>query len=273
MTAPLPPAIRDLKSLADYEACVALQEETWGPGFSERVPLAILRVSQKIGGVTAGAFDGNGTMLGFVFGMTGVANGQIIHWSDMLAVRAEYRGQKLGEQLKLYQAEQARAVGARTMRWTFDPLVARNAHLNINKLGALPVEYLPNLYGEGTGSALHGVLPTDRLVPEWNLINPLPPLPHSDPARDQAITLVNPLDAEGLPVIDTLGSEPEVRVQIPRDVAAVHTAGRDVAMRWRLTVRDGLVHYMAQGLRIVRFGRGDDAMLPYYVLSSAATSP
>jgi predicted GNAT superfamily acetyltransferase len=263
--------IRDLTSLADYEACVALQEETWGPGFSERVPLAILRVAQKIGGVTAGAFDEYGAMVGFVFGMTGVRNGRIIHWSDMLAVRAEHRGHHLGEQLKHYQAEQARAVGALTMRWTFDPLVARNAHLNINKLGATPVEYLSNLYGEGTGSALHGVLPTDRLVPEWDLINPPARPPRSVAAADTTITMANPLDAYGLPVIGDLEAAPAVRVQIPRDVATVHADGREVAMRWRLTVRDALVHYMGHGYRVTRFGRGDESTLPYYVL--VATPP
>ena len=64
--------IRDLHSLHDYADCVALQEETWGAGFSERVPTAILRVSQMVGGVAAGAFDENERLVGFVFGMTGV---------------------------------------------------------------------------------------------------------------------------------------------------------------------------------------------------------
>ena len=58
--------IRDLSSLQDYADCVALQDETWGTGFSERVPLAVLRVSQMIGGVAAGAFDTSGKMVGFV---------------------------------------------------------------------------------------------------------------------------------------------------------------------------------------------------------------
>ena len=85
--------IRDLSSLQDYADCVALQDETWGAGFSERVPTAILRVSQIIGGVAAGAFDKSGKMVGFVFGMTGVHGRELVHWSDMLAVREELRGQ------------------------------------------------------------------------------------------------------------------------------------------------------------------------------------
>ena len=66
--------IRDLSSLSDYADCVTLQDETWGAGFSERVPTAILRVSQLIGGVAAGAFDETGRLVGFVFGMTGLRN-------------------------------------------------------------------------------------------------------------------------------------------------------------------------------------------------------
>ena len=52
---------------------------------------SILLVAQKVGGVAAGAFDGQGKLMGFVFGLTGVENGAIVHWSDMLAVRPEPR--------------------------------------------------------------------------------------------------------------------------------------------------------------------------------------
>ena len=83
--------IRPLETPEDYRACVALQEETWGSGFAERVPSSLLKVSQRLGGVAAGAWDENGRMLGFVFGMTGIEHGKPVHWSDMLAVRSEIR--------------------------------------------------------------------------------------------------------------------------------------------------------------------------------------
>src|SRR5262245_40818455 len=132
--------IRDLSSLQDYADCVALQDATWGEGFSERVPTAILRVSQLIGGVAAGALDDAGRMAGFVFGMTGMRDGELVHWSDMLAVRQELRSQGLGERLKQYQRDKVLAIGVKAMLWTFDPLQAGNAHFNINHLGAVPVE-------------------------------------------------------------------------------------------------------------------------------------
>src|SRR5438094_8586038 len=81
--------IRDLASHAEYAACVDLQRVTWGRDFKDAVPASILLVSQKLGGVVAGAFTKDGTLAGFVFGLTGVEAGRIVHWSDRLAVRPE----------------------------------------------------------------------------------------------------------------------------------------------------------------------------------------
>ena len=75
-------------------------------------------------------------MLGFVFGMTGVQDGRLVHWSDLLAVRPEARDRGLGRRLKLYQRSLVAELGVTRMLWTYDPLVARNAHLNLNALGA-----------------------------------------------------------------------------------------------------------------------------------------
>ena len=117
--------LRRVATLDEYQTCVAIQEATWGVGFRELVPTAILMVAQKLGGVCAAAFDADGHMLGFVFGLTGIRDGVLVHWSDLLAVRPAARGAHLGERLKRYQRELVLAVGVRTMYWTFDPLVAR----------------------------------------------------------------------------------------------------------------------------------------------------
>ena len=70
-------SIRPFETLEDFKECVRFQEETWGEGFSERVAVAILKVSQRLGGIAAGAFDDDGTMAGFVFGMTGLHNAAV----------------------------------------------------------------------------------------------------------------------------------------------------------------------------------------------------
>ena len=175
--------VRDLAGHAELEAAVVLQEETWGEGFHERVPPSTLLVAQKLGGVVAGAFAPGGALVGFVFGMTGVRHGQLVHWSDMLAVRPEWRGHGVGQALKRFQRERCRALGIATIFWTFDPLAARNARLNLNRLGARVDDFVPDMYGANTGSPLHD-LGTDRLVASWPVAAEPAPLPEDEALLD-----------------------------------------------------------------------------------------
>jgi predicted GNAT superfamily acetyltransferase len=267
--------IRPLASIADYDEAVALQDETGGAGFSDRVPAAILRVCQKVGGVSAAAFDADGRMLGFVFGLTGVRDGRLVHWSDMLAVREHARGKHLGERLKIYQRDVLRDIGVQTMFWTFDPLVARNAHFNLNRLGASIADYVPNFYGANTGSILHGGLPTDRLVAEWELTAST-----AAPARSPNGTATRNEDVPRTSIVD--GGEPRgivplpdaarVRVPIPRDIETVLSSDTGVALSWRLATRDAIMHYLARGYRVTAFHRGDERELPAYELTRSPSN-
>jgi predicted GNAT superfamily acetyltransferase len=264
--------IRELATLAEYHACVELQEETWGRGFSERVPAAILRVGQKIGGVSGGAFDASGRLVGMVFGLTGVRAGELVHWSDMLAVVPEWRNHHLGERLKHYQAERVRGLGVRYMLWTFDPLVARNAHFNVNRLGAFPVEYVVDMYGSYTGSTLHGALPTDRFVTRWDLVDA-----RSTPA---AAAVAADGDAD-IPVVDAGAScergaaidfqldpdAPCVRVRVPADFSSLQRENPQCAEHWRHVVRACATQLFHAGYHVSRFVRAAGDTLPYYVFS------
>jgi predicted GNAT superfamily acetyltransferase len=91
--------------------------------------------------------------------------------SDMLAVLPEYQKRGLGVRLKWAQRDEALAQGISLITWTYDPLQARNAHLNLRRLGATASEFLPDFYGITT-SALHHGLPTDRLLVRWELNAP-----------------------------------------------------------------------------------------------------
>jgi predicted GNAT superfamily acetyltransferase len=271
--------IRDLASLDDYAACVDLQEETWGAGFSERVPTAILRVSQMIGGVSAGAFDGSGDLVGFVFGMTGLRDGELVHWSDMLAVRERLRAQGIGARLKQYQREKVVALGVRSMLWTFDPLQARNAHFNINILGAVPISYQPDMYGSNTGSSLHGALPTDRFVVKWDLRREQAHRPGDDVVRDDdaQLPMANPLDADGRPFVSFLEMtppprEPGYRVGIPSDLGAVQATSADAARRWRTVVRGVMTTLLSHGYAVSGFRRPAGGA-PYYVVRRLTATP
>jgi len=262
--------IRDLNTLQDYSDCVALQEATWGAGFSERVPTAILRVSQMVGGIAAGAFE-NDHMIGFVFGLTGVRDGELVHWSDMLAVRQERRGQGIGEHLKQYQRDKVMALGVRSMLWTFDPLQAKNANFNINHLGAMPVEYVVDMYGSNTGSTLHGTLPTDRFIVRWDLVRR--PAAHAAlPISGETLPVANPVDADGAPAAPMLPSNSShagpVCVQVPPDFTALQQTDASRAMQWRLTTREVMTAWLAAGYRVGAFMRREDE-LPTYRLDPA----
>ena len=261
--------IREFASLADYEACVALQDETWGAGFSERVPGAILRVAQKIGGVSAGAFDRDGQLLGFVFGMTGIRDGALVHWSDMLAVRPDARGTGLADRLKQYQRDRVRALGVSVMFWTADPLVARNAQFNINHLGALPSEYVENMYGENTGSVLHGPMPTDRFVYRWNLDAPPFTTRSGDAeARDTAMAAAIEFGTDARPLAVATPDRQDVRVHLPHDLSQIQAVNSSLAFAWRRAVRAAFTARVGHGFTVVRFVRGTSDALPYYVLSA-----
>jgi len=239
--------IRDFESHSDREQCVELQMLTWGRDFTERVPAAMLLVAQKTGGVVAGAFDDNGLLLGYVFGVTGLKDGKLIHWSDMLAVRPEAQGLELGMRLKAWQRDKCRAMGIETIYWTFDPLVARNAHLNLNKMLARVDEYVVAMYGEATNSPLQGDMPTDRFVIAWPV----------DPAR--AAVRLDALPPSLQLTVDSDGEEcelvdaKEVGVRVPPDITSLAAADLAAARRWRFATRRAFMHYLPRGYHVRGF--------------------
>jgi len=267
--------IRRLATHEDYKACVALQKETWGGDFVECVPPAILMVSQKIGGVTAGAFDASGKLLGFVFGMTGVKDGRLVHWSDMLAVRPEARDLGLGQKLKLYQRELAREVGVETIYWTYDPLVARNAHLNLNRFGVRVTEYVPDMYGEDMAGDLNRGLGTDRFVVEWDISETVEAdtsVLHSQTTGPRFMILgpvVNStIDDDGspLPIKGKLLEGAALRVEIPADIQAVKTISLQRAGEWRASTRHAFMFYLQRGYEVSGFFRDVQSNRCFYVM-------
>ncbi len=207
----------------------------------------MLLVAQETGGVTSGAFADDGTMLGFVFGVTGVRDGKLVHWSDMLAVRPEAQGQHLGEQLKEHQRAHCRALGVETILWTYDPLVARNAHLNLNRMGARVNEFVVAMYGEGTNSPLQGNMPTDRFIISW-AVDPAGTAPALTALPDD-LPLVVGREAEELP----LATKAQVGVRVPRDITTLAAQDLAMARRWRSATRRAFSHYLSAGYRVRGF--------------------
>ena len=243
--------LRPLATLDERRACVALQERVWGEGFSERVPASVLMIAEETGGVAGGAFAGD-ELVGFVFGITGFRGGERVHWSDMLAVAPEYRGRGLGVRLKRYQRRELLDRGVQRVLWTFDPLEARNAHLNLNRLGAIAREYRRDLYGR-SDSPLHAGIGTDRLVAEWLI------------ASDRVARLLDGGGAEGAWEAET---DPVFReavgIEIPADIQALKRDDPDEAAKWRERTRRAFETAFGDGRAAVGLERGGDR--PVYVL-------
>jgi predicted GNAT superfamily acetyltransferase len=130
-------------------------------------------IAAGTGGQVFGAFEA-GRMAGFCLAFSALKpDGRPYLYSHMLGVRPESRDRRIGRALKLEQRREALARGIELVEWTFDPLEVKNAYFNIEVLGAIARRYLPDHWGP-TSSPLHGSLPTDRLVAEWWLGQPLP---------------------------------------------------------------------------------------------------
>ena len=266
-----PIAIRPLATDEELRACVALQKRTWGADYDEFVPPSILTVTQKIGGVAAGAFDDDGTMLGFVFGLPGVRAGRIIHWSDMLAVREDARDRGVGQRLKEFQRKAARASGATTMYWTYDPLVARNAHLNFNRLGVRVDEYVENMYGDSS-SELHRGLGTDRFVVAWPLDRDSDvesARAHEDESLDRGTAVVLNPDGRVPSAADLAGAGAVLRVEIPLDIMRLRDEAPGKAVQWRASTRAAIQWALGSGYSVARFVSDPARDRGWYIMARA----
>ena len=165
-----PIVVRKCCALDDFHACVDLQREVWGEADLEIEPVTMFVVASITGGQVLGAFDGE-KMVGYTLAVVGLRQGLVYLHSHQTAVSAAYRNRGVGRTLKLFQRDEALGRGIRLVEWTFDPLELKNAHFNLNRLGAICRRYLLNLYGVTT-SPLHRGIETDRLVAEWWLDSP-----------------------------------------------------------------------------------------------------
>lgn len=245
--------IRPLTRQEDYHACVALQRRTWGDSFGDVVPPTILQISQRLGGVATGAFDDRGTLIGFVFGVTGVENGAIVHWSDMLAVAPDAQNLGVGRRLKEYQRASVAKVGAKVIYWTFDPLVARNAHLNVNILGVRVTEYVEDMYGNSQ-SPVHRGIGTDRLVVAW-------------PVDDQELAARRDDISRLTRQAQSTHSESMRTIEVPLRIDQLQSSDMPAAQKWRGATREAFLSAMTRGYAVNGFYVDEGADRGYYVLT------
>jgi predicted GNAT superfamily acetyltransferase len=171
-------AIRECVTIEELDQCVRLQREVFGLPDLEISPRRHLIVSRQAGGWTLGAFTkhSRSSIVGFVHHLVAIrGEDEIIGYSHMMAVHKDYQNLGLGARLKWAQRERALAEGRRFIKWTWEPMQARNAHFNLNRLGVVVRTYGENFYGtdyvtdpEQQTPAAKG-LPSDRLFAGWEL--------------------------------------------------------------------------------------------------------
>ncbi len=268
--------IRLAETRADFDACVELQRAVWGLDELETTSAIQFIATTHAGGMVHLAEAPDGRVVGFAYAFPAWRAGVAHLHSDMLAVLAEHQARGVGVSLKWAQRAEALQRGVRLITWTYDPMLARNANLNLRRLGAVATEFLENFYGI-TSSHLHFGLPTDRLAVRWELeaahVEELshggdlsrtvstPELPRINEVKWQA----------GWPVSsepDLELSDPELLLEIPPEWDVLGRSAPRVAQDWQSKVRRALHGYLGRGYEVGDFAPTEDRgrRRPLYVL-------
>jgi len=229
----------------------------------------LLHVVEYVGGLAAGAFDRAGDMLGFVFGINGVRDGEIVHWSHMLGVRERARNLGLGRRLKEYQRKRMHDLGATRIFWSFDPLMSKNAYFNLNRLGAEVVEYVPDMYGT-TSSPLHLGMPTDRLIVSLRT-DGRGERRSAVLSADYPVMSAFPRDHDR-PMPSNATSTPAVLIEIPADILGVLSRSTSTAAQWRLAVRAHFQWALSNGYAVAGLLRDPLSDRSFYLVSRDAAA-
>lgn len=164
--------IRECTSIAELTECVCLQREVFGLPEIEISPVRHFVVTRHAGGFALGAFAEE-KLVGFVLSVAAFVGNEKFFYSHMTAVTKDFQSSGVGARLKWAQRAEALTRGVNYIKWTFQPVQARNAFFNLEKLGAIVRRYEPNFYGTDystSGDQTRRIgLDSDRLFAEWNL--------------------------------------------------------------------------------------------------------
>ena len=166
------PEVRELITIEEQSLARAIFDEVWPVmGGGTEVTPNLMQALVHNGAYLAGAFI-DGKIAGAAFAFPAIKDEIHLH-SHMAATLPKFRDAGVGTALKMHQYTWARENGYKSIRWTFDPLVRRNAKLNIVKLGVDVIAYHPNFYG-AMPDMLNSGDESDRLMARWDLTDEVP---------------------------------------------------------------------------------------------------
>ncbi|MFC2015311.1 GNAT family N-acetyltransferase [Chloroflexota bacterium] len=275
--------VRPVETQEEFRACHAVQRAAWSFPDLMIVPYTQLVTLQLQGGLVLGAYDGH-DLVGFVYGFLGRrVRGPIHLFSQRLAVVPAYRGRGIGAKLKWAQRTWALEQELTRIVWTYDPLQAVNANLNVTKLGGVVRHYRRDVFGSQiaeTGSDLA----TDRFLLEWDLLaervfarlSPdwLPPSGRELQAGAEAPVNTVTWDEQGLPICGQPDIERDggsLLVEVPADWPRILKADAGLARDWRTKTRHLFEGYLARGYVVTGYAadRGANRRSCFYLMENA----
>lgn len=268
-----------LTKLSQMSDVVTLQQTYWGKHTESVVPAHMLFTLAKTGGHVLAVYD-SGRMIGVLIGLLSsnaksdqqITMENLAFYSKRMVVLPEYRGQGIAENLKWRQFVLARQQGIGQIIWTYDPLLSRNAHLNLRKLGCVCEHYLVDYFGSDDSTGLAHGGSSDRFQVLWEVESPSVSArlegeinaPSLDEYLTQGVMVVNPLQQQPPPEYN---DTPRLLVEIPLDFPTLVAQNQALAHQWRSHVRS-LFTTIHPEFRVIDFVRGvyDGRACGFYVV-------
>ena len=225
--------VRKLDNLQDQDSTCKIFDITWSLDAGTEITPNLLQAMVHSGSYLSGAFIEN-KIVGAAFAFPAINNGLHLH-SHMTAVLPEYRDKGVGYALKIDQWNWAKKQKYSHLSWTFDPLVRRNAKLNIVKLGVDISAYYPNFYGD-MPDALNAGDESDRLMVSW----------------------CTDVDAPKARELITNPEPSDILIEIPEDIVAMRSKNQNESMKWRRQVREQFLQAFNQGGQIIGFSTNSE---------------
>ena len=225
--------VKELSSTFEHNLARNIFDQTWAMDSGTEITPNLLQAMVHSGSYLSGAYK-DGKCVGAAFAFPATTGGLHLH-SHMTAVLDEYRDQGVGYALKIDQWYWAKAKNYSEISWTFDPLVSRNANLNLIKLGVDISSYHQNFYGD-MPDALNAGDESDRLIVSWKVIG-------ENPVQRELVLTPKPKD---------------VLIQIPADIVAIRSKDKAENLRWRRKVRKQFLQAFEKGGQVIGFSANNE---------------